>query len=320
MLLLQSRGKMSVAELRKELEVSERTVYRDLVALDSAGVPIVTERGPGGGCYLVEGYTTRLTGLTEEEARALFASGTPGPYESLGMGRDFEGALLKLAASLPPRLKGVEARARGRIYLAPQEAESGGVLETLREAVLGSRRVRLRRRFPFGPVAEARLEQELAALGLVSTGRAWLLVGRLGPAIKVIEVSDIVEVEPLGEDLEAGDGFDLAAFWEEEGARRKSASPPFVARLGLAPEAAPYLRPWLGGSAESKAAAAKRGPDGLAEIELGFSSLEEALLILPGLGGAVRALEPELLRLALADRARACLLRNAAPRDEGKKP
>src|SRR5215469_18273939 len=93
LLLLQSRGRMTAAELARRLEVSERTVYRDLSALGTAGVPVYAERGPGGGCGLMDGYRTNLTGLTEDEARTLFMAGSLKPLADLGLSGASEGAL-----------------------------------------------------------------------------------------------------------------------------------------------------------------------------------------------------------------------------------
>lgn len=309
MLLLQARGKMTVAELTKELEVSERTVYRDLAALDAAGVPIVTERGPGGGCYLVEGYTTKLTGLTEEEAQALFAAGIPRAFEALGMDKALGGALVKLSAALPARLREREAKARGRLLIDRGSASGGALLETLREAVLEARRLRIIRCFPYGPVAGTRLEQELGPLGLVATGGEWFLVALSEGRVKTIATTDLLEAEIEAGGFEEPAGFDLATYWESERERRKAIDSSFAARLRILPQACIYLRPRFGNLVERLAAEAGGTGDaeGRVEIELGFASLEEALLILPGLGSAIEVLEPELLRLALADRAAACL-------------
>src|SRR6478672_8942197 len=90
LLILQTQGRVTAQELAERLEVSERTIYRDLDALSAAGIPVYAERGPGGGCTLAEGYRTNLTGLTEAEVRTLFMSGVPGPLADLGMSKALE--------------------------------------------------------------------------------------------------------------------------------------------------------------------------------------------------------------------------------------
>src|SRR5256885_12656514 len=93
LMLLQIRGHMTAHELAQRLEVSERTIYRDIEALSTAGVPVYAERGPGGGCMLAEGYRTNLTGLTEDEGLSLFMPGITRPLADLGAEKALDAAL-----------------------------------------------------------------------------------------------------------------------------------------------------------------------------------------------------------------------------------
>lgn len=183
-LLLQSRAAMTAAELAERLEVSERTVARDVQALAEAGVPVYADRGRTGGYRLVGGYRTRLTGLGRTEAEALFLSGVPGALRDMGLADAGSAARLKVSAALGPDLRGAPDSAAQRFHLdAPgwwREPDAPDLLPAVAEAVWADRRlaVTYRRR----PGAEA-VEREVEPYGLVLKAGVWYLVARVPEAV-----------------------------------------------------------------------------------------------------------------------------------------
>ena len=131
LMTLQTRGKMTAADLAQDLEVSERTIYRDVEALGTAGVPVYAERGPGGGISLLEAYRTNLTGLNADEARALFMLSIPTPLLQLGVGQELKAALLKVTAALP---ENSPPRPAGRAPANPPGRELVGAIGAARPA------------------------------------------------------------------------------------------------------------------------------------------------------------------------------------------
>src|SRR5436190_8629056 len=174
LLLLQARGHLTAEQLARELEVSVRTVHRDVEALSASGVPIYAERGPHGGIRLVDGYRTRLTGMTADEAEALFLSGLPGPAAELGLGTVVAAARLKVLAALPTELRARASRLVERFHLDAtgwfQAGEPVPHLAALSEAVWESQRVRID--YERG---DRSVERVLEPLGLVLKAGVWYL-------------------------------------------------------------------------------------------------------------------------------------------------
>jgi len=302
LMLLQTRGQMSAQELAAELEVSERTIYRDITALSTTGVPIYATRGPGGGVRLVEEYRTTLTGLTPDETQALFMMNTPAPVVQLGMGEKFKGALLKLSASLPDARRANEAHTRQRILLDSswwfQSEQDVPCLQTIQQALFQDRRLRIKVRWEaFNTV----FEQDAEPFGLVAKANIWYLVYARGGLPHVTRVSQIVEAEALSEKFTRPLEFGLEEFWKKW-CREYEAHPPFQARVRVAPESLPFLVQYVGDRARGQVTRSHiPDTDGWVTLDLPFESFNEARTHLLGLGRAVEVLEPETLRKSLVD-------------------
>jgi len=128
LMLLQARGRMTARALATELEVSERTIYRDIDALSLSGVPIYGDRGPEGGYALLESYRISLPGLKEDEVRALYMLSIPAPLAQLGVGQELKAALRKLVAALPAAYRADAARVRQRLHLDATRTPGTGQL------------------------------------------------------------------------------------------------------------------------------------------------------------------------------------------------
>jgi predicted DNA-binding transcriptional regulator YafY len=224
LLLLQARGGLTAEALARELEVSMRTVLRDVDALSAAGVPIYAERGPAGGIRLIEGYRTRLTGMTAEEAEALFLSGLPGPAAELGLGTVVAAAQVKVMAALPAELRSRSSRLVERFHLDAgawfRGSEPVPHLPTVAEAVWASRRLEIAYRRDDGTPTRM-----LDPLGLVLKAGTWYLVARSTDELRTYRISRIQDARVLDEPFERPAGFDLAAWWAESSAAYEREAP-----------------------------------------------------------------------------------------------
>lgn len=302
LLLLQARGRLSAGELARELEVSERTIYRDMDALSASGVPVYAERGPGGGWALLDSYHTTLTGLTEDEVRALFMLSVPAPLADLGLSHELKAALLKLAAALPATSRGQDVQARQRVHLDSTPwfgtHEPPPYLQTIHEAIWRDQRLLLTYSLPF----EARVERLVEPYGLVAKLNTWHLVYAWGGSRRVLPVWQVLEARLSGESFHRPADFDLASFWRDWCAAFEARRPTYQATLRMSPGLATALPAYLGDVAHAAlAAAAPPDPAGWITLTLPFESLEEARSRLLGFGGAVEVLAPAALRKSLLD-------------------
>jgi predicted DNA-binding transcriptional regulator YafY len=325
LLELQHRGGCTAAELADVLEVSVRTVYRDVGALQEAGIPLWTETGPGGGVRLVDGWRTRLDGLTGDEAAALFLAGTGSAAAELGLGTVLVAAQRKVLATLPPELQHRADRVRSRFHLdAPgwfHRAEDEPHLAVVAEAVWADRRLDLgygRRVWSAERrVAEARVvRRRVDPLGLVVKAGTWYLVARHRGQVRTYRVSRITQATVRGEGFERPAGFDLAAWWAASSADFDRSMLRSAVRLRLDGRAWSMLPHVVDPEAAARAREGAAPPDaaGWRVVDLAVESDEVAASQLVALGGGVEVLDPPSVRQALADVGRALAARNAAPR------
>lgn len=313
LLLLQTRGQMTARELADELEVSERTIYRDVDALSASGVPIYAERGPLGGVRLVEGYRTRLTGMTAEEAEAVFLSGLPGPAAQLGLGTVVAAAQLKVLAALPTELRARASRLVERFHLDAagwfRSGESAEHLPVIAQAVWDGRQIHMD--YDRGDRVVAR---RLDPLGLVLKAGIWYVVGVVDGQIRTYRASRVIGVQVTDERFDRPESFDLAAFWADNIAAYDREQPRTEVVIRVAPGRASDLGDLIG---EDALAGAERvsGPDaeGWVQLRLRLRWPSEALGRLLGLGAGFEVLEPPELRARLLDLARDALARHGEP-------
>ncbi|WP_017591801.1 helix-turn-helix transcriptional regulator [Nocardiopsis potens] len=342
LLLLQNRGRMTAAELAEELECSERTVYRDAEALGAAGVPIYADRGTGGGYRLMEGYRTRLTGLTEGEADSLFFTGLPGPADALGLGSELALVRLKLLASLPGELRERAERVGTRFHLdatawwrtpaaTPHLAALAAAVWQERTAEIGYRRFDGRT-----------VRRTVDPLGIVLKGDTWYVLARPAPAagpagaapgteraggppgrrgtgerrdsdrqVRTYRVDRITEFTDTGLHFTRPDGFDLPALWAAWAEEFEASRYTLRTRVRLTERGLGLLPVLSSQRTAAGAETARRLPDGRYEADLVVESVPIAVHEFSAYGAELEVVDPPELRTALAEHLRAAADRYA---------
>ncbi len=304
LMLLQTQGQMTAETLAEALEVSVRTIYRDLDALSFAGVPVFAERGPGGGVGLLDRYRTNLTGLTNNEVRALFMLSIPAPLSDLGVRDDLQSALLKLTAALPESRLQDERSVRQRFYLDSvgwfQSTEAVPHLEPIQKALWEDRRLHLTYRIPY-PINDQG-EREIDPYGLVAKAGVWYLVGQSDERIRVYRVSNILAAHPTNQPFDRPPDFNLANFWSGWCADTEQNRLQYPVTVRVAPMLVHSLPMYFGESIREQIDTA--GPpdtEGWTTLKLQFERVETARDRILGFGNAIEVLEPEALRLSVID-------------------
>jgi predicted DNA-binding transcriptional regulator YafY len=298
---LQARGHVTAAMLARDCEVSVRTIYRDIDALSAGGVPVYSERGSEGGYRLLDGYRTRLNGLTAREAEALFMIGLAGPAADLGLGPVMMAAQAKLLSAVPEPFRAGAAQMRARFHLdAPAwfvQAEQPAHLPLVAGAVWAQHPIRIRYRS-----WKAEKQRTLEPLGLVLKGGAWYLVARVEGAARTYRIARILDLEVLDQRFERPAAFDLEAYWRD-GTRRLEAD---LHRNQATIRLSPWGQKMLATVAMPFVTAATRfegeaDADGWRVASLPVGSIAQACADLLRFGADAEVLEPPELRAKMAE-------------------
>jgi len=315
---LQSRGRLTAQTLSEELEVSVRTIYRDIDELSASAIPVYADRGPGGGFQLVDGYQTRLTGLTANEAETLLLTGLVGAAADLGLGESLATARLKLLASVSPTARKAAERIGERFHLDPHDwyrREQAPVhLRAIAQAVWTERRVAIRYKS-----WSATVERKLDPLGIVEKAGVWYMVARASNGrrgYRTYKVGHVLGLGVLDEWFVYPADFDLATHWEDELKRFEASLQKEEAVLRISPAAICRLEQ-LDRGISSRVLQVAPDATGWRQATVPIESIERAAGFLLGFGDEVEALAPHKLRMELRTRARrvvALYQRSAAQR------
>ena len=300
-LLLQTRGRLTAGQLATEVGVSIRTIYRDVVALSTAGIPLYADPS---GYQLMEGYRTELTGLTAVEARGLVLAELPAAAAELGLASAVAAVRLKLSAALPGPLREQATRMRQRFHFdAPgwyADGDQSDHLAAVAEAVWSQRVIEIQYEAWAGTVS-----RRLAPYGLVLKAGRWYLVAGVDEAVRTFRVNQILDLTVQPERFDWPPTFDLAQFWRAHIADFRQRLYQGEALVRLAPQALPELAHLLG---RAVAQAAQRGaadPDGWVRAWIPIETESHAERELLRLGAQVEVLEPASLRQRMAQTASA---------------
>jgi len=287
LLLLQAHGRLSGRDLARRLEVSTRTVHRDMEALSAAGVPVYALRGAHGGWQLDEDWRTQVPALEEPELRALLMS-QPRGLGDRRLAAAAESAISKLMAALPAAMRVRAAAIRQRLFVDTlgwwEASEELTALPLVQEAVWTDRKLAFRYRQPGGQAVDRTVDP----LGLIAKGPAWYLFAATARGHRTYRVSRIEQPRLLDEAVCRPPGFDLAAEWRTSTERFREERPLYRAVLRLDATAAEWVR-------QRRAAKPVDGDDWTA-VEIEFSCEEEAAFVVLGLASRARVIGPAGLR------------------------
>lgn len=293
LLLLQVHQRMTAHDLARRLEVSERTIHRDMEALSAAGVPVTAERGNGGGWSLLGDYRTNLTGLTETEIQALFLAPPASILGDLGLHHASQAGLIKLLASLPSLFRRDAERARQRIYVDVtgwnRAEEAIPALPALQEAIWQEHKLHI-----FYERGETLVERLVDPLGLVAKGSVWYLVAAVEGQVRSYRVSRVRETRPSELPACRPPDFDLAAYWVQSSADFKASLPSYTITVRADPAILFSMR--IAGRYARIEQIDEPGEDGWVPVSIRLQDEQSACEYVVSFGAHIEVIEPPALR------------------------
>lgn len=304
-LSLQVKERVTARELAEQLEVSERTIYRDMDALSSVGIPVVSERGIHGGWRLLDGYRANLSALNLTEIQALFLSQPDTLLADLGLQQAARAALLKLLASLPALYRPHAEAMRQRLYVDlsgwNRSKEEVSWLPVVQETLWNDRKLNLVYQRHDGKA----VERVVDPLGLVAKGNVWYLVAGIDDEIRTYRVSRIQSATVIDKPSARPHNFDLAAYWAQSTSDFFAALPRYAAVVRASPDILPRLR--YSGTFAKLEQIDPPDADGWSQVRLHFDTEEEAREYVLGFGTHMEVIEPPELRDRVIEMAKAII-------------
>nr|BEK62885.1 YafY family protein [Kitasatospora purpeofusca] len=305
-LLLRQHGRLSAATLARELEVSTRTVLRDVEALSAAGVPVYAERGRHGGFALLPGFRTELTGLNHDEALALLVAGSRRGAQAFGLGSALASAMLKVVDALPESYRDTAAGAAQRLLVDPEtdllsrRLVAEEVPDTIVAAVLRAVFAGHKLRIHYGAVDQTPKWRTVDPIGLVTVREQGYLLATRSGADRTYRLSRILAAEELAEPAQRPDRVDLDRAWQERSRRFRTGGDQVTVQVRVDPA----RREDLVGTALA-VLVEEADADGRLRLEVTFQDPRHAEWAVWQLGTNAEALGPQWLRDSLRDRAAA---------------
>jgi predicted DNA-binding transcriptional regulator YafY len=316
LMLLQRYRQMTARELSERLEVSERTIYRDLEALSASGVPVYAERGAGGGWFLPEEYRASLPALSEAELRALVLVNPQRLLADLGLEQVAETALTKLVAGLPPPSRRTAQEAWERLYVDfsgwNRSSEAIPLMRPIQEAVWQERKLLMTYQRANGELVERLVDP----LGLVAKGNVWYLVATVNGDARTYRVSRVQKARVTSQVAARPDDFDLAEYWEQAEVEFKANLPRYPVLLRVDPSIVTRVR--YGGRYARVEEIGEPEADGWMTIRMLFELEEDACAFALGFGPCLEVVEPVALREQVIALAQQTVARYARESEKGK--